>query len=105
MIKFTSPTLNLIVDADLTNADIYVSMVQGAYEVVKTDVSPTVSEGRTRIPVTLTQEETARFKREKPIDIQVNWITPGGSRMATNIASTYALRNLLTEVIAYGAES
>lgn len=105
MIKFTSPTLNLIVDADLTNADIYVSMVQGAYEVVKTDVSPTVSEGQTRIPVTLTQEETARFKPNKPIEIQVNWITPGGARMATDIVATYAFRNLLTEVLAYGTES
>ena len=105
MIKFTSPTLNLIIDADLTNADIYVSMVQGNYKVVKRDVTPTVSEGRTRIPVTLTQGETARFKPDKPIEIQVNWITPGGSRMATDIASTYALRNLLTEVIAYGTES
>lgn len=105
MIKFTSPTLNLIVDADLTNADIYVSMVQGAYEVVKTDVSITVSEGQTRIPVTLTQEETARFKREKPIDIQVNWITPSGTRIATDIYTTFALRNLLPEVISYGSES
>lgn len=49
--------------------------------------------------VELTQEQTAMFKPHEPIDVQVNWITKDGRRMATDVASIPCLENLLKEVI------
>ena len=66
MIKYTTPTISLIVEGvDITAHDIYVTLEQGLTELVKTGadlVATTITEDQmtsTRITLTLTQTESA----------------------------------------------
>ena len=102
MIRYTTPTITLEVDADLSASDIYVSLVQGSKEKVVKNPSYSVSSGKTTLTFTFTQEESASFNEFESIHLQVNWITAGGTRNATEIATFNSFRNLLDEVIAYG---
>lgn len=105
MIKYTTPTISLIVEGvDITAHDIYVTLEQGTTELIKTgsDLIVSTDEGDTSIIFTLTQEESAMFDYNNRAAIQVNWITSTGVRSATEIKSIGVLRNLLDKVIAYG---
>ena len=104
MINYTTPTISLTVEGiDLTGQDIYVSLEQVRAELTKKGDSLTVSysEGNTNITFVLSQEESAMFKFDKPVEVQVNWIGANTVRMATEIATIPVMRNLLAEVIAY----
>lgn len=102
MIRYTTPTITLTVNADLTGTDVYVNIAQGRKEIVKKNPGMTVSEGETTLTVPLTQEETAAFSDSSPVEIQVNFISGGGIRNATTIATVQTFRNLLDEVVEYG---
>ena len=109
MIKYTTPTISLIVEGvDITAHDIYVTLEQGLTELVKTGadiIATAITEDQmtsTRITLTLTQTESALFDHNKSAAIQVNWITSTGVRCATEIKSIGVLRNLLDKVIGYG---
>lgn len=105
MINYTTPTISLIVeDVDITAHDIYVTLVQGTTEIIKTDSDLTVStdDGDTSIIFTLTQEESASFDYNNRAAVQVNWITSQGVRSATEIKSIGITKNLLDKVISYG---
>lgn len=105
MIKYTTPTISLIVEGvDITAHDIYVTLEQGTTELIKTgsDLIVSTDDGDTSIIFTLTQEESAMFDHNKSAAVQVNWITSTGVRCATEIKSIGVLRNLLDKVISYG---
>lgn len=105
MINYTTPTISLIVeDVDITAHDIYVTLVQGTTEIIKTGSDLTVStdDGDTSIIFTLTQEESASFDYNNRAAVQVNWITSSGVRSATEIKSIGVMRNLLDKVVNYG---
>lgn len=102
MIRYTTPTLVLEIEADLTGADVYVTLRQACRELTKKNPAATTDEGVTTLNIPLTQEETSDFSDTLPVAVQVNWITPGGNRQATEIATFRTFANLLAEVISYG---
>ena len=109
MINYTTPTISLVVEgADLSGNDVYVSLEQGTHELTKSGTSLNITTEtvqhvtNTNITLTLTQEESASFDYNKNVSVQVNWITSGGVRSATEIKTIGVMRNLLDEVIEYG---
>lgn len=109
MINYTTPTITLTVEGvDLTGKDVYASFEQGRRELVKKNEDMTIStetvEGRTDtvLSMLLSQEETASFDFDRSVLVQVNWISVGGIRCATEIKKIGVMRNLLDEVVAYG---
>lgn len=62
MTRYTTPTLPLEVDADLSGNDVFVTLSQNGTVVTKQIQDYTVDEdGVTSISVPLTQEETGKF--------------------------------------------
>ena len=104
MIRYTTPTITLIVEGvELGSEDIYVTLKQGAVELTKSGADLTVSADEdTTITFGLSQEESAEFKENLSVAVQVNWITASGVRAATQIQSISVFKNLLDEVIEYG---
>lgn len=108
MIRYTTPILPLEVEGiDLTtNEDVYVTLEQGSLELTKKGSDLTIlydaETDISTITFTLSQEETAAFALNRPVDVQVNFINASGVRDATNIATIPVMRNLLDKVINYG---
>ena len=109
MIKYTTPTISLTVEGiDLTGQDVYVSLEQGSTELTKSGNDLSISTEtedqttNTNISLVLSQEESAGFKYNQPVNVQVNWISQQGVRAATEIKSIPVMKNLLDEVIEYG---
>lgn len=106
MKRFTTPTLKLGVPLDITGSDIYVSIRQGANKLQKSGTAIVAvydsADDVTELSVTLAQDETAIFSVGSRVRLQVNWITPDGTRDATDIWSFEVTENLLNEVIEYG---
>ena len=105
MINYTTPSLTLVVDnIDISAYDIYATLEQGLYKLTKTGDELTVNtetvgeKTNTVITMTLTQEESAKFFYDKPVNAQVNWLVDG-SRFATDIKQIPVMRNLLNRVI------
>lgn len=110
MINYTTPAIELTVeDEDLTGMDVYVTLQQRSVVLTKTGndlVIETETVGQvtnTNITLTLSQEESAAFKYNQPVALQVNWIASNGVRDATDIQNIPVMQNLLDEVITYGA--
>lgn len=102
MIRYTTPTVRLIIEADLTGTDIYATFKQACREITKKNPPVMVEDDVSTLVVRFTQEETAGFSDNMPVAVQVNWITPGGTRSATEIAQVRTFANLLDEVVGYG---
>ena len=109
MIQYTTPTISLTVEGvDLTSQEVYVSLEQGTTELTKSGTALTLDSetiGRTTntlISFVMSQEESASFRYNLPVNIQVNWINSSGVRSATEIKSIPVMKNLLDEVISYG---
>ena len=109
MINYTTPTISLVVEGvDITDKDVYVTLEQGRMELTKsgeelTIAAETVSQQtNTNISFMLTQEESASFKFNSSVAVQVNWISAQGVRAATEIKTVSVMKNLLDKVIAYG---
>ena len=109
VINFTTPTITLTVEGvDISSQDVYVTLEQGKQELTKTGADLTIStqteEGVTDtiIVFMLSQEESALFRVNAPVSIQVNWISASGIRAATEIRTIPVMRNLLDEVVEYG---
>ena len=56
----------------------------------------------TEVTIVLTQEESAMFRWNASVMIQVNFIDSDGVRDATNPVTISVMRNLLDKVIEYG---
>lgn len=109
MIRYTTPTITLTVEGiDLTGKVIYATFEQGRRKLTKRNADMTVStvtedeRTDTVLAMMLTQEETAAFDFDKSVLVQVNWISVGGIRCATEIKKIGVMRNLLDEVVSYG---
>lgn len=102
MIRYTTPTITLIVETVIPASDIYVTFKQGKKKLTKDNPSVTVGDTTTTLLVPMTQEETAEFDSKDHVQVQVNWITPSGERYATRMSTVAAFENLLDEVIHYG---
>ena len=100
MITHSTPTFRLTLPdtAQLDeNTKIKFSMVQDCVRIDKSDV--TVS-GKT-VEVTLTQEESAKFKKGKAT-VELNLFYPNGARLPTQKKQISIDDNLLAEVVRYG---
>ena len=109
MINYTTPTISLIVEGvDITSNDVYVTLEQGNNELTKSGSDLTIAaetvgqQTNTNISFVLTQEESASFRFNASVAVQVNWISAQGVRAATEIKNVGVMRNLLDKVIAYG---
>lgn len=98
--QFTTPTFTLTFDEqglDLTQAvNVYVTFRSGQYVLTKSGEDITVSEKT--IAVYLTQEETSQF-RVGSVEIQANWTTGGGGRVASETVRFKITEQLLKRVI------
>ena len=103
MKQYTTPVLQLLIeDQILSQSDrVYVTFSDHFRQKILTIENPTVEpqENGTLISVHFTQEQTARFNKNNPVDVQVNWVTIDGERVATDIASVIVGENLLKTVI------
>lgn len=105
MTRYTTPTLPLEVDADLSGNEVYVTLSQNSVIITKQIYDFTVDEHNvTSINVPLTQQETGQFSAVAKVQVQVNFISGAGDRGATNIQFISLFDNLLPEVISYGPE-
>lgn len=102
MYRYTTPTIPMIVEADLSNSNIYVSFSQERTKVTKKVSTFEISNNQTTFSVSLTQLETAKFVGNRPVEIQANWIFGNGNRGATETVKIKCFDNLLDEVINYG---
>lgn len=107
MIPWTTPTHELTVHGiDLTGYDVYVDYRQGPRSIhvhvttMSTNVTDTGTD--TILTVDLTQRQTGRFSPDQPIEVQVNWVTPSGSRNATVVKRIKNGRQLYERTIEYG---
>lgn len=106
MIRATTPTFMFTIQSttlDLTTANnIYVSIVQGDNEILKTGDDVTLSAPRT-ISVWLTQEESLALVEGASLEVQVNWtyldIQNNVRRAATKPKSIPVTKQLLKRVI------
>lgn len=98
MIPYTTPTITLMVDADLTGMSVYVTIEQGETEITIDDATVTVEGGSSTIDVTLTQAQTALFSRGS-CNVQVNWMDATGNRTATVVRSIPIGVQLLDSVL------
>ena len=106
MREYTTPTETLIIPGySLSNAqEIFVTFSDKFRKknVTITSDDGIVVEDDTNgaiLYVDLTQEQTAMFRPRDTIDVQVNWITETGKRLATEVAQIPCWENLLKEVI------
>lgn len=98
--QYTTPTFTLTFseqELDLTEAkNVYVTFTSGEYELTKEDEDITV--GEKSIEVYLSQEETGNFRRGE-VEIQVNWTSPDGKRVASNVVTYPISKQLLKRVV------
>lgn len=106
MINYTTPSIPLLVKGiDLTDGyDVYVTLEQENIELTKSgqDISMVKKTNDTEVTIVLTQEESAMFRWNASVMIQVNFIDSDGVRDATNPVTISVMRNLLDKVIEYG---
>lgn len=120
MRRYTTSTPSLIVEGvDISSHKVWVTFTQiypddidstvintlsqAEYKTESLTVTPTgkaVSGNDTIITCSLSQEQTARFKPGR-VRVQVNWMTSGGVRKATDIVLIPSFDNLLDEVKTY----
>ena len=95
----TTPTFTLTFDADIdltAAANVYVTFRSPTALITKTGEDLQVQEKQ--IDVYLSQAETLQFAEGK-IEVQANWTTATGGRVASEIAYYDISRQLLLEVI------
>lgn len=113
MRQYTTPTLELRIAGVVLDADdkVWVSLEQGPddtpnhawtkhldIEIAPEDVD--VDGTDTVVNMTLTQNQSAGFAPGR-VNVQVNWVTAGGKRSATDIKRMDVGRNLMEQVVSY----
>lgn len=105
MVRGTTPTFILTLDADLTDCNVYVTFKQGKdcgeFSMTKTDedISVTVENSVSTVNVFLTQTETLKFSKGD-MQIQVNWTFDNGKRACSEIETIRVDANLINGVLA-----
>ena len=98
MIRSSTPTIEIQTDIDLQSlSGFWVSFKQGNEILRKTKSEVEIIENT--LKVRLTQEETAKFKAEQLVEIQLRWLSENGSAGGSNIERVQFGRVLEDEVI------
>lgn len=101
MIPWTTPTITLIVSADLSQAtNIIVTIQQGDVFLKKEGTSVTYSQGK--LYIDLNETESAVFKENSSAQVQVNWLYLDNGvqkRGATATGKITIGENMLKEVL------
>ena len=97
----TTPTFTLVFPSsagiDFTAAQsVYVTFSSGKINLTKTGESLVLTVNT--IEVLLSQSETLMFEPGE-VDIQANWVTPEGKRLASEIVSYKITKQLLKKVV------
>jgi hypothetical protein len=96
MRRYTTPRLLIKVSgADLTGCDVYVTFRQGRREHTVKNPPMQVDGTDAYMEVRLTQMQSARFRHDRPVEVEANVVDFNGYRAATNIAETSFDRQLL----------
>lgn len=104
MIRYTTPTIILEVEKDLTDMEVYVSLKYASGNVQHIKIDPDlmhVCDDETKIYLTFTQEMTGELTSGTTVRVQINWINAAGIREATDIKTFSVTENLYDEVITY----
>lgn len=121
MRRYTTSTPSLIVEGvDISSYRVWVTFTQvipddvdstvvntlsqSDYKTISVTLNPTtktVSGNDTIISCALSQEQTGQFRPGR-VRAQINWMTSGGVRKATDIVFISSFDNLLDEVKTYG---
>lgn len=106
MIQFTTPAVTLTVKGVTFDGTekVWVSIRQADKKIDIDDATVDSSGTDPVITFTLTQEQTAGLSLGAAL-IQVNWITTGEERGATDIVTVNVGRNLLDEVKTYAEQA
>ena len=103
MKQYTSPVLPLLVeDKEISQSDtVYVTFSDHfrSNKLTIQDVTVENTEKGAVVSVHLTQEQTAMFLKNNPVDVQVNVVASDGERWATDIAKVCVGENLLTQIL------
>ena len=104
MIPGTTPTIPLIVNADLTGYNIYATFKAGRVEIIKTsdEITVTVENGKTTIGVPFTQEETLRFKGKPKCEVQIRYEKDNGSNADATTVSSMDIGRILQDGVIGG---
>ena len=106
MIPWTTPTFTLTVKGvDLTAHEVYADFAQGTKTLHVAAASTTYDGTDTTVTVELTQTQTGKFAADKPVTVQVNWITADSKRDATEPKQIDNGRNLYERELEYGSDN
>lgn len=87
MIRGTTPLHTFATDVDLRGHTVYVTYKQNGVTVIeKTNKDLVITESG--FVVMLTQAETLRFIKDKPVQMQIRYVTKEGISEASNIIET-----------------
>ena len=96
MRRYTTPRILIKIEgADLTGCDVYVTFRQGRREHTVKNPPMQIEGSDTYLEVRLTQLQSARFKHDKPVEVEANVVDSNSYRAATNIVETSLDRQLL----------
>jgi len=98
MRRGTTPTLELTLDASLTDCEYRVTLANGKKKITKSESDCTLSEDGKVIRLLLSQEETLSLDPNHPVRVQVRFKV-NDLAYATNIVQTSVEDILLKEVI------
>ena len=102
MRRYTTPTITAnITGIDLTGYKTFTTLKQGAALLTLEDLPCTTTENGCKLEGVLTQEQTAMFKANEDINIQVRFINSDGVASATNIKRLNVNSVLMPGVISY----
>lgn len=99
MRRGTTPVHVFNVDKDLRGAKVYLTYRQDYDIITKTNDELEISENA--IAVVLTQADTLKFNTSKPVEVQIRFVTDGGTADASNIIQLNVEKILKGGIISY----
>lgn len=103
MRRYTTPRVLIKVEgADLTGCDVYVTFRQGRREHTVKNPPMQLDGTDAYIEVRLTQLQSAKFREDRPVEVEANVVDSNGWRVATDIAEVTFGRQLLEVPKTYG---
>lgn len=96
MRRYTTPRILIKIEgADLTGCDVYITFRQGRREHTVKNPPMQIEGKNAYLEVRLTQLQSARFRHDKPVEVEANIVDSSNYRAATNIVETSFDRQLL----------
>lgn len=102
MRRWTTPTQKFIIhDVDLTDSNVYLTILQNNQTQTFTNPIVTYSEGNSILEFDFSQLQTSSFVVGSA-SAQINWVTPNNKRFATDIKTIRITKNILERELHYG---